>query len=148
MHGQCSHESKDCRAIKYLKNLEYKIYSSLRNINEEKDEETENEKKKFNFSYLYFNKQKIENFKNPFLLKCKIFNRIVPLLIDTGADRSILNIKFIPKSLKLKPPIVILRGENGCIIDTVGEIDGIEMTINNHKYEFIHLFKKIIWNTE
>ena len=68
--------------------------------------------------------------KNPFYVNGSINGNTIPILLDTGADVSLVNKDLAKNSeLKVKKTYKRLRSATGNIIETVGEVKRLKVKI-------------------
>ncbi|KAI5149382.1 hypothetical protein ENBRE01_0870 [Enteropsectra breve] len=135
IHG-LGHSENSCFVIKKLKQQGYSLKKnfSYQNSNVNAIDDDEDESKNISSSSFNYKNYKL---KNPFMKKGLVYENEAPILIDTGADTSIVNKKFIPLShlTKIKPTDIKAKSACGNPLQILGRIENIPVDIDNEHYE-------------
>lgn len=99
----------------------------------ETDENHDNEDNKKDYYFL----RSCQSFdtRNPFFLKTKIYNTAVPVLIDTGADVSIINERWIEKDNRIVYEEAVIKSACGNRLNIVGRVKKLQMRIGIYTIE-------------
>ncbi|WUR05035.1 endonuclease [Vairimorpha necatrix] len=118
LHGECNHSTRDCKALTIILNRER---NNLKRKNINAVEEYESDEKDHDNKEIEFYLHHIQNSFNPFFVESRLFNKNTKVLLDTGADVSVINYNDIPQEERNK----IIR-YNGVVKGIGNEILKIE----------------------
>lgn len=132
IHGKGNHSTKFCKVVKLLesKGWRRKNYQVAGDIDAIEHRGT-------NLNKDYENSYGSKNIKknNPFCIDGKIRETTIPLLLDTGADATIINQELLKKCKisKFEDSNANLRSATGDKIEVVGKIKNLEIELAGKK---------------
>lgn len=134
LHGNCNHDTPNCRLLKQLEEAGYSVVKKeRRKINNVRNDEVEVEKlEELNkYKSIYSVNKNI----NPFTIKISTNEGTHEGIIDTGADVSLINKNNIPKGIQIKKCTEDINIYSACgnQIKVIGEVE-IQITINYNQY--------------
>ncbi|KAM0678690.1 hypothetical protein BDAP_000800 [Binucleata daphniae] len=147
-HGACNHNSMTCRILKEIETKGYILQKKKSNVNaiEAAEDAVSDDNlelnKTPNNSYFSVHTRiptifsHMSNNKNPFYIKASINNTETLLLLDTGADISLLSIdKLCKKDLKdMKPEKIRVQTATGEKLKILGSISNIKLAYKGKTY--------------
>lgn len=131
LHVVCVHTTSECRLIRSMKHkLATKNFSKKVNliVHDDITEETSNKEDTFYSIRSVFKKH---YFLNPFLLTSDLVNINSKVLIDTGADINIINVKALPKSIQIHKTNIKANSTSGTQLNIIGEIKNFPLRIDD-----------------
>ena len=81
---------------------------------------------------LYFSSYDLPISSNPFIKTAKILGKSIPLLIDTGADLSLVSKHILPQETEIKRINQKARAANGSDIPILGFIQNLKINIDQN----------------
>ncbi|KAI5151210.1 hypothetical protein ENBRE01_1972, partial [Enteropsectra breve] len=144
LHGEGSNSTKFCKVIQQLEKQGWKKTTSNKSINQveisEEIEESGDNKMINNYSTCLHS---INTISNPFFYTARFNGQEIPVLIDTGADVSLINIKHIDiNKITLKPSEEKLRSACGTPMEMMGKLHDAKITIGDHTLKWSPLVIK------
>lgn len=133
LHGKCNHNTNECRTIKTLEEKGWKRFKNIRETSVEDVVEESNSFNKNNSFYIFNNIKAIKHLNNPFMQTGEINSKKIQILIDSGADTSLFNIKHLPENSIIQPTNSIAISANGSKLNIKGKISNIPIYIQNEK---------------
>ena len=141
LHGDCDHSTKDCAIVKLVESKGWRRKPMNVNSAAASDEDSIMNKEHCNYSSKFL--------KNPFYFNGVLTNansikgKQVKLLLDTGADVSIISEKLLPDKTTIETGNKEnVRSACGNKLDIVGCTKGIEASVGNQKLNFEPLVTK------
>ncbi|KAM0679567.1 hypothetical protein GINT2_002196 [Glugoides intestinalis] len=128
VHGEKGHTTQECLTIRKLKEKGWRQQRPTANTvkTEKKDEES---KEDSNY-YYYFSAQDAGNkFTNPFLITGKLNQKKAKILLDTGADLTLLPAAALPKSTVIHKTKDTAKAANGSQIPILGKVRNVQLEI-------------------
>lgn len=133
-HGPCSHTTAQCMVLAQM-NEKRQSQSKPTKINQiNQEDEPSNEKSENKVTLNYSSIRELSN-KNPFLIEFILKYPLVGLL-DTGADRSLINIAELPENTIITPYSAVVKAVNSTLLNISGIASNLTITINNRKYNW------------
>lgn len=134
-HGKGNHTTNKCEVVKKMEEQGWSRTlrkMPVRAIRETQEEHSEGMNKAFE-RYRGPNKVTKSN-KNPFFVSGKIGEVSMPILIDTGADATLVSKRTLKGNLRgLKKTGIRLRPACGGLIEVLGKLENTEIDIGDHK---------------
>ncbi|ORD98367.1 POL2 [Hepatospora eriocheir] len=129
--GKKGHTRKVCYKLKFDRQ-ERRINELSAHVGKKVDETTNERVNKDNLFYLNQVFQKESHSKA--IINVKLNNNIIHALVDTGADISIINSKFL-MGIKVLEPDISIKAANGSNIKIIGMLRKINIDIDNYEYK-------------
>ncbi|KAI5150401.1 hypothetical protein ENBRE01_1475 [Enteropsectra breve] len=129
LHGEGNHSTKFCKVIQQLEKKGWKRESSTNSMRAVEEEENEDIKDINNYS-LCVNELKAHY--NPFFVDAFFNGKTIPVLIDTGADISLINERFLDGDTEIiKEYQGRLRSACGAPMEVKGKLGESDITIGD-----------------
>jgi hypothetical protein len=130
LHGRRGHTTEECFSLKKLKQKGWSLREPKSMNVVSKVEESE--EKEINSTF-YFSFKNLNNNKhcNPFLVPGSIGCEKIKLLVDTGADLTLISDKLLPSQFKIQQSSQKAKAANGLEIPIIGQVHNLLIKINN-----------------
>ncbi|KAI4293449.1 hypothetical protein PAPHI01_2723, partial [Pancytospora philotis] len=125
LHGECTHTTAECRTLKLLKE---KGWSNNGGVREISIDETDNSDEALNFNVYSGLVTKAR--KNIFLRTGTLGGKQVPILLDTGADMTVVPTTFLPTNWRIAQTTRKIRAANDTPIPLTGIVNNMPIRIN------------------
>ena len=144
IHGQCTHNTNECRDIKRLialrqnkkQRFQKNQFSKSRiNVIEEKAEDGQLNSSDSNEFNLVYSMSKFSA-HNPFFFNAIYNGRTIKFLIDTGADISVLPASNLVETSYLQPYIGSVKSACNTSMNIIGKVANEKFTYNSIDYQF------------
>lgn len=130
LHGKLGHSTDECSTLTKLKKLGWEKNTTLSSTNMvESDKNESNDEVNQSF---YFSFSSLNNIVNPFSITGMIKDSKIPILIDTGADLSLVSKTLLPNNYCIKKTSQTARAANGGQIPILGFIESLSLKVDQN----------------
>jgi len=136
LHEECDHNTRDCEIIQALerkgwRRAQEKRRERINEITRDSVEES-SEKAETKEASHYIRSLGCSKKKNPFSMAAELKGRQLPVIIDTGADVSIINEHNLPKGCAMKKYDATIKSASGDALKVRGIVKDAALVVGGH----------------